>query len=240
MTSAPSSHKSIPVYDRAGLKASVVGVLHRGRSAWHPNVYEITLNGHRAVWKDIGEGSWIARRVLGPVLKREARVLRRLDEMASVPRLVGLGGDCGYVMEKLEADRLPHRHENSLSPAFFDALRAEIAGMHRLGVTHGDLRRLNILVERWTGRPKLIDFGTAVMQGQGDHFVKRSIWRKSRRIDWMHFAKIKHSYFPNDLDEQERRWLAYAPWHYRLGHFYRWRIYKPLKRLARRKRRLGA
>jgi len=219
------------------LEPHVVNVMRRGRSGHHPWVYEVELDGRRMVWKDAGPANWIFRRIMGAVLLREARVLKRLEGMASVPALFGLVGDAGFLMEKLDAEPLPRRRDNFLSPAFFDALLSEVTDMHRRGVAHGDLRRLNILVERWTGRPKLIDFGTALMMKKHTGPLRRSLWRKSRRIDLMHVAKIKHYYFPDQLTEDEQRWLAYAPWHYRLGHFYRWYVYRPLKRYARFRRR---
>lgn len=221
--------------DRGRLKSSIVRVIRRGRHLFHPSVYEVDLDGRIAVWKDIGEANWIGRRLMGPVLLREAKVLQHLRGLNSVPAIFGVVDNAGFVMEKLEADCLPRRRNNYLSPAFFDALRTEILAMHKHGVAHGDLRRLNILVEKWTGRPRLIDFGTALLLDKTCGSMRRSFWRKLRRIDLMHYAKIKHSYFPDELTEEEKRWLAYAPWHYRIGHFYRWHVYKPFKRWRMKK-----
>lgn len=235
--SAASDNRESTTFNREQLAGSIINVIRESNSGWHPSIYEVEVGGRRAIWKDIGKSNCVIRSLMSLVLMREARVLRRLTGMASVPGLIGTAGRCGFLMEKLDAECLPRRRHNYLTPSFFDALKVEIQAMHGRGIAHGDLRRLNILVEKSTGRPKLIDFGTAVTLKKHSGPLRRTIWRKTRRIDWMHFAKIKHSYFPDQLSEDEQTWLAYAPWHYRVGHFWRWNIYKPIKRYVRAKRK---
>jgi hypothetical protein len=231
----------VPRFERAEVERAVVGAIRRVRVPWTPTVYETRLDGQLAVWKDLGDRPWIVRAIVGPTLRREAGVVQALSSLPSVPRLLGLVGRDGYVMEKLEADRLPHLKDNDLTPEFFDALWAELRAMHDLGVAHGDLRRKNILIDTNDRSPKLIDFGTAVVLGENPAYFRRSVYRKVRRIDQMHYAKLKEYYLPGSLTPEERHWLEHAPWHYRLGKLYRTRIHRPLKwrNLRDRLRKLG-
>jgi serine/threonine protein kinase len=149
--------------------------------------------------------------------------------MPEVPKLFGMVGRHGFVMEKMDGVRLPRRKQGELSPEFFDALKSSLLKMNRLGVVHGDLRRKNILVDPQTQNPMLIDFGTAIVAGESAGWLRRTLWRKTRRIDRLHYAKLKEYYLPGHLTREEKVWLANAPWYYRLGSFFRSRVYRRLK-----------
>jgi len=220
---------ALPCMRREELAALAEGLVRPERRAWHPALRSARLGGRPVVWKDAGGRPWLFRRILGLVLRREARIMARLSGMPSVPRLVAVCEDGGYVMERLDADRMPHLRHSALSPAFFDELLGEIQAMHARGVAHGDLRRKNILVSAADQRPKLIDYGTAILLPAGAGWLRSYPWRQARRIDLLHYAKLKQYYLPGSLDERERRWLADAPWHYRIGGLWRERFYRPLK-----------
>jgi len=212
------------------LEQAIVAVIRRGQSSWQPDLYEVCLNERVMVWKDMSRRPWIFRRIFGAVLRREARALQALGGFPGAPRLLGLAGRDGFVMERLEGQRLPHLKDNDLPPAFFDALLRALRAMHAAGVAHGDLRRKNVLVEPGAPpRPRLIDFGTAIVLGPRPGPIRKALWRRARRIDLLHYAKLKEHYLPGSLTPEEKRWLAYAPWFYRLGRLYRARIHRPLK-----------
>jgi len=42
---------------------------------------------------------------------------------------------------------------------FFNTLEAYVGEMHDLGIVHGDLKLRNIMIDRETGKPRVIDFG---------------------------------------------------------------------------------
>ncbi|MCX7016457.1 MAG: hypothetical protein NTW86_28520 [Candidatus Sumerlaeota bacterium] len=222
---------------RVDLESAVAAVVRRGRAPWQPDVCEVRFEGQALVWKDMGRRPALVRWLMRPVLRREARAMAALDGLRSAPRLVGVvDGGMGIVMEKLDAARLPHLKDNDLTPAFFDALLAELRAMHDAGVTHGDLRRMNVLIENAPERrPRLIDFGTAIVLGPRPSALQRTLWRKARRIDLLHYAKLKEHYLPGSLTAAERRWLGHAPWYYRLGRLYRAYVHRPLKRRNLRK-----
>lgn len=230
MKSEKSEEKrDLPEYTRGQLQRGVEAVIGRKGLLWRPTVYVARLEERLVVWKDMGGALWPFCLFLRPLLRREARALAALAGMPSVPQCLGMVGRDGFLMEKLEAERLPHLDETGLDLAFFDALLAELRAMHARGVSHGDLRRKNILVETATRHPKLIDFGTAVLLGPTPGPLRLAWWRRACRIDLLHYAKLKEHYLPGALTEDETRWLHDTPWYYRLGRLLRGRIYRPLK-----------
>lgn len=65
-----------------------------------------------------------------------------------------------YVVGVHLKDYCQGRSFSELEPLFIDLLRA-LAAVHRWHVIHGDVKGANIMVERDTGRPRLLDFGLA-------------------------------------------------------------------------------
>ena len=92
------------------------------------------------------------------------------------------------------------------------------------------MRRKNILISTSDRTPKLIDFGTAIALKDSSSWLRRSLWRKTRRIDRLQFAKLKKHYLPGTLSQEETDWLESGPWYYRAGSFLRANVYRPLKR----------
>ena len=137
-------------------------------------------------------------------------------------------------MERLDADRLPHKRDGIPSALLFDRLNALVAEMHAHGWAHGDLRRKNILMDT-DDTPYLIDFATAWHAGSRAGLTRRWLFRHWVRVDRANIARIKESYLPDALTADERDILAHQPWHLRAGRWARKRLYRPLKRRNRRK-----
>jgi predicted Ser/Thr protein kinase len=192
-----------------------------------PDVCGYEVEGRRVVVKDFRSRPWPVRRFWGRwVLRREWRPLERLDGIAGIPRLLGWLDDEAFVMEWLDAERLPSEKVEALTPLFFERLERLVAAMHERGVTHGDLRRKNILVDR-DQTPYLIDFATA-------YCVRPT--RRSRRwferlceVDRLTVLKLKGYYCPDAMTDEEREHLAHQPWGLRAGRFVRKKVYRPLK-----------
>ncbi|KAB2351593.1 protein kinase domain-containing protein [Actinomadura rudentiformis] len=109
------------------------------------------------------------------VFRTEARLLQRVDDV-HVARLFAFVEDEGgaaIVMEAVNGvalRRILDEHGVLEPEAAFTVLKGALLGLgaaHRVGVVHRDFKPANVMVER-TGNSKLIDFGIAVLAGQGD------------------------------------------------------------------------
>lgn len=168
------------------------------------------------------------------ILAREERGLRALAGMAGVPRLAGRVDADALVMERLRADRMPHRWEAAPPLEVFARIRALVAEMHRRGWTHGDLRRKNILVDAQE-RPFLIDFATAFHAGPAAGPLRRWVFRHLERVDLITLARIKRTYHPNELTGEETALLADVPWALRAGRWLKRHVYRPVRKWRKRR-----
>lgn len=89
--------------------------------------------------------------------------------------------DVGIVMEKLKAVNLQHilngtdeYPDGFMIEDFFDRLESYIDELHdRMHICHGDLEARNIMVDRKTAMPRVIDFGRSVYTAQIDDKKRR-------------------------------------------------------------------
>ncbi len=73
------------------------------------------------------------------------------------------------VMERLDAanlqmvinskEEMPETFPDTDADDFFDALEDYIFEMHSQGIAHGDLASRNVMIDKKTGKPRVIDFG---------------------------------------------------------------------------------
>jgi len=208
------------------IKGSPVWV-HEGRRVVQPDVCGYEIEGRRLVVKDFRRRPWLVRRWWGRwILRREWVRLERLQGIVGIPRLLGWVDGEAFAMEWIAGERLPHLRSGSLEPAFFDRLAQLVGEMHARGVSHGDLRRKNILADR-EGRPYLIDFATAFLVGPSRR--SQRLFRSLCEIDCLTLLKLKSHYCSDSLTDEERRCLEEQPLVLRFGRFLRKRIYRPFK-----------
>lgn len=228
----------IPEIPRAELEGRIGAKFHTARHRLSADLYQVDWDGKPALLKDYEGRPWWVRRFWAPVLVgREFRTLRRLQGLEGVPRLYARVGPTALLMEHLQARRLPRDGEPLPDPILFDRLRKLIDQLHERGVGHGDLRRMNILMDE-EARPYLIDFETAVTGKEGFWgWFSRFGARRLVRVDQVALAKIKFDLFPDDLTEEERALIENAPWYLRVGHFFKhlYRYKKPRHRARLKK-----
>ena len=223
-----------PPLDRKALEPCLGDCFHPARSLSQADVFEMTGEASGWVLKDFSARPlWIRLLVTRRFMRREARALAALRDLEGVPRLAGLVGPDAMLIERLEAERLPHRWVAIPSEALFQRLNALVAEMHRRGWAHGDLRRKNILMDR-DERPYLIDFATAWHAGPRDGPLRRWLLKHWRQIDRVTLARIKKAYLPDSLTPGERDLLARQPRHLRVGRWLKKKVYRPLKPRHRR------
>jgi predicted Ser/Thr protein kinase len=219
---------------REGIVPFVGACFHPARSSGQADVYAMTGGADDWVLKDFSRRPWWMRVLVNRrALRREARALEGLQGLPGLPRIAGVIGRDALLIERLYADRLPHREEAAPSALFFERLNALVAEMHRRGWSHGDLRRKNILLDP-SEQPYLIDFATAVHCPSNAGLLRRWIFERLLEVDRINLARIKESYRPEDLTDAERQLVERQPWHWRVGHWFRKNVYRPLKPRHRR------
>jgi tRNA A-37 threonylcarbamoyl transferase component Bud32 len=95
-------------------------------------------------------------------------------------------------------DELP---ENFNLDEFFSNLKKYLEEIHKMGIYHGDIALRNIMVDRETSRPRLIDFGKAKLEAELDKTnVNQADWA---RLDLaaLESAKLEAKKW---LEEQKR------------------------------------
>lgn len=226
----------IPEITRADLEGKIGERFHEARHRLSADLYAVDWNGRPALLKDYANRSWFVRRFWAPILVgREFRTLRRLQGLKGVPQLYARVGPEALLMQRLDAQRLPRNYEQRPAPALFERLTKLVDELHERGVGHGDLRRMNILMDE-AAQPYLIDFETAVTAKEGFWgWFSRFGARRLARIDRIGVAKIKQDFYPDLLSEEERAMIEDTPWYLYVGYFFKRRVYR-LKKPHHRKR----
>lgn len=207
-----------------------------------PDVFVGTIGGERLLIKSFAPRPAVVRCLYGRwILKREHDQMSVLGDVRGVPEIHGWIGRDSLVMEYFEgAATLPECRKrpdiDCPDEEFFRELNSILDGMHRKGVSHGDIRQRNIL-KRKNGEPGLIDFATAIAREGSLRFFRDRLFRICRDADRCGVLKIRKSFLPDSLTEDEERILANRPAILRLGSFLRKRVYRPfIKQRTWRKR----
>jgi tRNA A-37 threonylcarbamoyl transferase component Bud32 len=215
----------------------IVRRLHEGRSIAQANIELIELSGKKYILKDFSAKGHFVRNIWGRrIIAREARVYRRLQGIPGIPKVLKKLGDFAFIMELVEGDRIPHRRDSDLTPDFFKKLKKLISGMHKRGITHGDLRRKNILVGPGK-QPWLIDFAGSFCLKKGGNVLTRAIFRRLKKVDEITVIKIQNHLLPGTLLPEEEERLSNVPWYLKLGWFFKKKIYRPFKHATRKNRK---
>ena len=154
------------------------GCIHEARSFAQPDIHLLEVEGKRFVLKDYYNRPLITRLLWAkPAIRREFRALERLRAIFGIPAIHRQLDGYGFIMEFLEAERLPKREEKpEIPPEFFEELEALLKRLHSEGITHGDIRRKNVLIgtgKENCGKPFLIDFATSLYHPHSRGFIRK-------------------------------------------------------------------
>ncbi len=180
-----------------------------------------------------GHPRW-ARVLIGQsVLRREFKILQRLQAVGFVaaPKPIALLEKDTLLMEYLPGQRLESRKyyqaEDLPSRDFFSRLEATLLQLHRLGFSHGDFRRANIIIAE-NEQPKLVDWSTGISNDSSWACClwQRWIYKMLSNSDLFSLASIIESFYPELLNRELRLHLQKPPWYLRLGRFLRHNVYR--------------
>lgn len=190
---------------RGDIEAATVRVLRPAERA-RPDVRLIRLDGRLCVLKDYGKDAPLFKRILGSFLVwREAVAYRRAAGVPGVPALIGTVGRCGLVTEYVEATEATSADPALFTPEFFAALERTISDLHRKGVVHGDLKKLENILVTPDGRPALIDFTAAFVTGSSP--LSAAVFPWIADDDARAIVKLKLRCAPHLATEEECRFL---------------------------------
>ncbi len=207
------SGTSLPRVGRQELAPLLRGCFHRGQRRRQADLFVLRWGGRDALLKDFSARSFLLRQTWGRlVTRREVRILRQIRGVSGVPEILATVGSCGFLMARLPAQPMPRPSEPPPPLMFFKAATDLLRSLHSLGISHGDLRRPNLMVDA-QGRPYLVDFATAVAVGSGClSFLKRPLYRCFAALDDYGLVRLKAEFYPDSLSAEEAWRLGHPPW----------------------------
>lgn len=211
-------------------------VFHAAGSRGQADLYRIEWQGRAAILKDYSGRPWWIRATLGRIITaREYRALRRLWGVPGIPRILARVESLGLIMEYIDAEIVPGRRDDPPPYEFFDRARELLGRLHERGISHGDVRRKNLLMDA-EGNPWLVDFATAVTCREGIEGLFPRFWfRHCVRVDLMQLVKLKELHYAERLTVTERAMIEEPPGHLKVGRAFKKNVNRVRKRRHRRR-----
>lgn len=183
-------------------------MLKRGERLLEPDVYRIELGGRAAVVKDYRRYQGTPLSLVARLLvRREARLLRRLHGWKHAPALLGTLGGLALGMEFIPGDTLSASVQG-VTHEVFDQLHAALARLHDAGITHNDLHGTNVMVS--AGVPVLLDFTSAM---RSPRWLRNGvIARQLRRSDMKNLVKMRQRLTGRRPSAEQAALLAEPAW----------------------------
>jgi len=161
--------------------------------------------GQFAVLKDHEGMDASYARLIGPLLTwREAKALKRLDDVAGVPKLISCPDKRSLLMQYVPARQVVNIEVDEYqSEEYFDSLVKLINEMHDRGIAHGDLRSpTNALIDD-SGNAALVDFVASLGQGSQFNIINQYLFGKLCLVDFSAVTKLKKRIAPQLLNEAD-------------------------------------
>ncbi|BES72592.1 hypothetical protein RE428_36100 [Marinobacter nanhaiticus D15-8W] len=198
--------------------------LQTGEGFLKADVFIALHDGKPVICKDYQKfrGSWLSWPAQF-LVRREARMLEYLSDWPHSPRLIGVMGKLVLMLEYVPGELLSE-YMGSGSPLCFSQLVAAMQSLHKLSITHNDVRGNNIILGQ--DRVVLIDFAGA-LRGRGPG---RFLLSPLRRADMAHLLKYKRRLAGEEATEEEKRRYRKASWIGMLQRLWKKRLLPHLKR----------
>lgn len=158
-------------------------------------------------------GKGLLRKVRERTLVREYHAYQRMEGLDGVPQCYGMIDGRYLVIEFIQGK--PYREADFSDRArWFEEFLAVLRSIHERGVSHGDLKSKSNIMVTDTGKPCVIDFGTAFVHKPGFHPVNDWLFEHSKRMDINAWVKHKyHGRYENiigdDLELLDYSWIEY-------------------------------
>lgn len=192
--------QSFEVSARAAFEAAPRALRSNG-SLVKPAVYRVGEPGDGAYGvKDIANLSRWLRPMARFLLRREERILERLQGIAGAPQFLGRIDADAYVFAWCDGRKPRRWHFEARPRELMDQLLALLDQIHARGVYHMDVRHCGNLVLDPDGRLHLIDFGASLALGPiARRFLGGVLHRYEKRSALKHLAR----YRPDALTREE-------------------------------------
>lgn len=187
-----------------------VGILRQPTST-RPIIRLVEDNGIQGVVKDFSVNGFIYRNLIGRfLLWRECYIYQKLKGIKGIPTFYRKISGLAFVVSKVSGKDLGHLPEGeSPSLEFFQKLIRLIQKCHQQGVAHCDLKRSsNILIDE-CGNPYIIDWAAAISEREFFLYPFCNIYKKFIDDDFKAVIKLKMSYCPQEITDEEKRYYPH-------------------------------
>ena len=181
------------------------GILRRPSST-RPTIWIVEENDVRAVVKDFSTSKFLFRNTVGRFLVwRESKAYRKMKNLGGIPNLYRVIDGLALVVEEIPGRNLEELEDNMEIPqAFFDALKDLVAGFHKRGLAHCDLKRAPNTLFGHDGIPYIIDWGASISEKEFRLFPLNLIYRRFLRDDHIAIIKMKLRHTPWAVTTKEK------------------------------------
>lgn len=216
--------------------------LLKASGGWfQPDVWIVDTKESPRVWKTYTRRPAWERKTVGRFLAaHEGNVIKGLAGLEGTPQFLSHPQPWTVEMSLLKAKNVSgKRGATPLPPIYFARLWEMIAAMHARGINHGDLRRKNLLRSSEDPTvPLAVDFTQSFHFPPPQGIFRAAIFRRAALIDRLKFLKLKAAFLGEDaLTPQEQVESLARPWYLRFGQIMRRRIYRPIRRRVKGRRK---
>lgn len=141
---------------------------------------------------DLGNDTHEEAQYLKELSKFEAKGVRSPRYIGHTKKKMPDGMD-GIVMEELRATNLEKMFKGDEEMpegfdwhTFMDALEGYISALHEKGIVHGDMAPRNVMVDKQTGLPRVIDFGRSFKKDT----LSPTVWEQKIANEWTELERI--------------------------------------------------
>jgi len=186
------------------------GIL-RKPSNTRPTIWIVEEKGVRAVVKDYTTSKFLFRNTAGRFLVwRESKACRKMKNLKGIPSLYRVIDGLALVLEEIPGRNLEELEDRMEIPqAFFDALKDLVAGFHKRGLAHCDLKRAPNTLLGNDGLPYIIDWGASISEKEFGLFPLNLIYRRFLRDDYVAIIKMKLRHTPGAVTQKEKDFYRY-------------------------------